>query len=69
MVNVVDFVELGGAVVGISTEAWIGIAAVIVAVVGILVGRVVTTRKRNTQKQISSGGISIQSGRDTKIGK
>lgn len=50
-----------------SVEAWVGIFAIIVAIVGILVARSYIARKSHVQKQTTIGGTSIQSGRDTNI--
>ncbi len=48
----------------------IGVAALIVAIIGIRVGAAVINRRRVSQKQrVGKGAISIQSGRDTKVGR
>jgi hypothetical protein len=46
----------------------IGVAALIVAIIGIRVGPAILRRRRVDQQQKTGGGsISIQSGRDTNI--
>lgn len=54
---------------GLSAEAWIGIVAVVVAVIGIFVGRALIARKSHVQKQTTLGGTSIQAGRDLNVRK
>jgi hypothetical protein len=54
---------------GLSVEAWIGIAAVAVALIGIFVGRALIARKNHVQKQTTLGGTSIQVGRDVNVRK
>lgn len=53
----------------LSIEAWIGIVAIVVAVVGILVGRALIARKSHVQKQTALGGTSVQAGRDVNVRK
>ncbi|AQU87553.1 hypothetical protein B0W47_08795 [Komagataeibacter nataicola] len=54
-----------------TDEQWqivIGVAALIVAIIGIRVGAAVINRRRVSQRQrTGKGSISIQSGRDTKV--
>lgn len=48
----------------------IGVAALIVAILGIRVGAAVVNRRRVSQHQrTGKGSVSIQSGRDTKVDK
>ena len=54
-----------------TDEQWqivIGVASLIVAIIGIRVGAAVINRRRVSQRQrTGKGSISIQSGRDTKV--
>lgn len=63
-----EYCEQGAILTDGQWQIVIGIAALIVAIIGIRVGAAVIKRRHVSQRQrTGKGAVSIQSGRDTKV--